>query len=563
MKNLQASWQDETWRTRVKEWIRNSLAAQNIQMLSEPQETQVRPWSIVLNVMTDEGKVFFKAAPPDSQYEPPLTQKLAEWFPEQIPQVLAVESVEGWWLARDGGESIRAKLVETRDQTEWQHGVQVYADLQSKLTSRVEVLLALGVPDRRPHTLPAQYENLLNDTAILRIDQEKGITSEEYASLKALSVPLQEWCAQLESSRIPNSLHHGDLNSSNVLKRDGQYRFIDWGDASIAHPFSSLRTVLVSIEMALDLPDYDPATQPARDAYLAAWADYDTPANLFATFRLAQRLSSLVSTLSLYQGIVAMSDAERAEFEHIVPSLLQEFLHADLEKYPFVWERVSNGSRGGIIQETMLEPTLESPLSKQRTLWDDFYAGSQFFMQQGNIYETLRNLARELELAHLEYALIGGMALVAHGYRRFTEDVDILMTPETLEKFRERFLGRGYVPAFQGARKAFRDTETGVRIEVVTTGEYPGDGKPKPVAFPNPMNVRLTRDGIWLITLEKLIELKLASGLSAPHRLKDLSDVQELILRLNLPLEFEKELDPSVRAEYQRLWDAAQSARSE
>lgn len=184
--------------------------------------------------------------------------------------------------------------------------------------------------------------------------------------------------------------------------------------------------------------------------------------------------------------------------------------------------------------------------------------------QDGRVSVPLsRALARRLEEEGLEYALLGGMSLVAHGYRRFTEDVDILMTPKTLETFKAKFLGRGYVPAFQGARKVFRDTETGVRIEIITTGEYPGDGKPKPVMFPNPHDARFAREGIWLITLEKLIELKLASGLSASHRLKDLSDVQDLILRLNLPQDFENNLDPSVRAEYRRLWHAAQSAKDE
>ncbi|TAH52632.1 MAG: hypothetical protein EYC68_06305 [Chloroflexota bacterium] len=207
--------------------------------------------------------------------------------------------------------------------------------------------------------------------------------------------------------------------------------------------------------------------------------------------------------------------------------------------------------------------TALNPASLPTTLWQDFYAGSQFFMGRGNVYETLRELARRLEEEGLEYALIGGMALVAYGYRRFTEDVDILMTPATLEIFKEKFLGRGYVPAFQGARKVFRDTQTGVRIEIITTGEYPGDGKPKPVAFPDPANARFAREGVWLITLEKLIELKLASGLAAPHRLKDLSDVQDLILRLDLPQDFENKLDPSVRVEYRQLWEMAQNARND
>lgn len=58
----------------------------------------------------------------------------------------------------------------------------------------------------------------------------------------------------------------------------------------------------------------------------------------------------------------------------------------------------------------------------------------------------------------------------------------------------------------------------------------------------------------------KLIELKLASGLSAPHRLRDLADVQDLIVALNLSLELNERLDASVRAEYARLWEAARGA---
>ena len=192
--------------------------------------------------------------------------------------------------------------------------------------------------------------------------------------------------------------------------------------------------------------------------------------------------------------------------------------------------------------------------------WDIYREGSRFFMKEGGVYETLRALVGRLNEERLEYAVIGGMALVVHGYRRFTEDVDILMTPETLRLFREKLLGLGYLPAFSEAAKSFRDTRTGVKIEVVTTGEYPGDGKPKPVVFPNPVDVRVEKEGLWVVVLEKLIELKLASGLTAPHRLKDLADVQELILHLSLPLNLTERFDESVRAEYRRLWNAAQGA---
>ena len=77
------------------------------------------------------------------------------------------------------------------------------------------------------------------------------------------------------------------------------------------------------------------------------------------------------------------------------------------------------------------------------------------------------------------------MALFRHGFRRFTEDVDILVTREGLKTIHEQLEGLGYVPPFTGS-KNLRDTESGVRIEFLIAGEFPGDGKPKPVAFPDP-----------------------------------------------------------------------------
>ena len=80
---------------------------------------------------------------------------------------------------------------------------------------------------------------------------------------------------------------------------------------------------------------------------------------------------------------------------------------------------------------------------------------------------------------------------------------------------------------------------------------------PKPVCFPEPEGQTVEEDDVLIINIEKLIELKLASGLSATHRMRDLADVQDLIIALNLPLELKDKLDESVCSEYQRIWDAA------
>jgi hypothetical protein len=115
----------------------------------------------------------------------------------------------------------------------------------------------------------------------------------------------------------------------------------------------------------------------------------------------------------------------------------------------------------------------------------------------------------------------------------------------------------GYIPPFTGS-KNLRDAEHGVRIEFLVTGGYPGDGRPKPVAFPNPDAAGVEIEGIRCLRLDRLIELKLASG-TTPGRRRDLADVQELIRILSLPADFANRLDPSVRDLYAELWGEVQS----
>jgi hypothetical protein len=185
--------------------------------------------------------------------------------------------------------------------------------------------------------------------------------------------------------------------------------------------------------------------------------------------------------------------------------------------------------------------------------------GSMHFEQNSAVHKTMRTLAQRLDALGIPYAVVGGMAMFAHGYRRFTEDVDLVVTRESMQRIRDELEGLGYVqPA--GTSTKLRDTSTGVRIEFLITGQYPGDGKPKNVAFPDPAQVATIVDGVQVLNLPKLIELKLASGLSAPHRMKDLTDVFELIRVLKLNESMADQLDASVRAKYLELWRTVRDA---
>lgn len=193
----------------------------------------------------------------------------------------------------------------------------------------------------------------------------------------------------------------------------------------------------------------------------------------------------------------------------------------------------------------------------------DLYAeGQRYFMGQGNLHNTLAQLTSDLKEHGIDYMVIGAVALLAHGYPRFTEDIDLVLTSEGLEVFHRELIGLGYVPAFPGAKKRLRSTRDGVTIEVMTTGEYPGDGKPKPVSIPEPSTASTEIDGIQIVTFEKLIELKLASGMTAPHRLKDLADVQELVKIRALQKDFAERLDPYVRDKFLELCESVAKSKT-
>jgi hypothetical protein len=179
--------------------------------------------------------------------------------------------------------------------------------------------------------------------------------------------------------------------------------------------------------------------------------------------------------------------------------------------------------------------------------------GSLFFQDRGAVQQALRRITSRLEEIGVPYAIVGGMALFQHGFRRFTEDVDILVTQESLPRIHEKLDGRGYLAPFSGS-KNLRDTELGVKIEFLIAGGFPGDGKPKPVSFPDPSAVAIEMDGRKYVPLATLIEMKLASGMTAPNRLKDLADVQEVVKSLKLPIEYADRLNPYVRDKFRELW---------
>lgn len=182
----------------------------------------------------------------------------------------------------------------------------------------------------------------------------------------------------------------------------------------------------------------------------------------------------------------------------------------------------------------------------------------QFFMEQSPVHDTMRRLAAAMRELQIPFAIAGAMAANAYGHKRTTADVDILIRREDLQRFKERFSGLGWVDKFQGS-KNFRDATNNIAVDTLLVGDYPGDELPKPVAFPPPETVATTHvDGLPYVSLNTLIELKLASGMTARHRLQDMADVIQLIRANRLPITYGANLNSYVAEAFSQMWQAAQ-----
>jgi hypothetical protein len=322
-------WQNPDWLKQTSEWIHAETTRRGIHITGKIEQPHIYPWSTVLRIPTNEGMMFFKATAPETMHESALTEMLAGWFPDCMPELLAVDTARGWMLMRDGGEPLRLSIRPTQDVSPWKSVIPLYSDLQVGLTERVSDLLTLGVPDWRLARLPELYRQLLTDTDSLRLDKPEGLTSAEFIQLKELGPRFDRICDELADFGIPESLNHLDFHDGNVLiGKDGRVTFFDWGDACVTHPFVSLRTFLVSIEIALKLEDYSftPEMAAMLDLYLEPWQRFAPKENLLAAYKLSRCVAAIVKALAWYQTVSNLEGSLREQYTRIVPELLKEFL---------------------------------------------------------------------------------------------------------------------------------------------------------------------------------------------------------------------------------------------
>jgi hypothetical protein len=172
-------------------------------------------------------------------------------------------------------------------------------------------------------------------------------------------------------------------------------------------------------------------------------------------------------------------------------------------------------------------------------------------LENESLWDAATRVNDALAARHVDYAVVGGVAVCLHGYRRNTVDLDVLIRPQDADAFRATMASAGFV--WDGDAKEHRSA-SGVAVQVVMAGEPEGPGQE--ATFPNPKDASCVTviEGLRVLSLAQLIQAKLACGLGDMRRThKDFADVVELIAIHRLDGSFARQLHKSVRKEFREL----------
>jgi hypothetical protein len=156
-----------------------------------------------------------------------------------------------------------------------------------------------------------------------------------------------------------------------------------------------------------------------------------------------------------------------------------------------------------------------------------------------------------LAAAGIPHAIVRGVAVCLHGYRRNTVDLDLLVRREDQPRIRAALEAGGYV---WSAEQAEFHAPSGIPVQFLLSGDRAGKGAEAILPEPDAPGVTVEREGLAVLDLARLIESKLACGLGSPRRThRDLADVVELIAIHGLSRSFARHLHKSLRPAFRQL----------
>jgi hypothetical protein len=298
-------WTARGWFAGAERWLHEAMAAIGRPLTGPAEQMQVWDLSCVLRAPTAAGHVWFKAtaASPLFVNEGLVMGALAGLFGDRVPAPGGRRrraGLDGAGRSRPGGRLGGAP-------GSGRGGGRGLARLQVEAAGQADRLLAAGYHDRRLDRLAAQAREWLPAIEatgkLAGIDDATWLSQDELAAVRAALPEVLACCEELAGHAVPPSIVHGDLHLGNVARGPAGYRFFDWTDACVAHPFFDLLTIRRGTGFAGEEGDGE-LRDRLQAAYLPAWAPFEPPARLARALQLAGPLGALHHAVS-YRSLVA------------------------------------------------------------------------------------------------------------------------------------------------------------------------------------------------------------------------------------------------------------------
>jgi len=254
----------------VRSWVDERLGGE----ASSIRSVKERPWGAVLRIDTSERRLYLKAVGPRGRHELRLLADVGSLSTGLSPDVVELEPVRGWVLMADHGEPAVEVLDAAAELSVTAALLPRYAELQRASAHLVPEWIDAGVPDRSPSRLPHLVAELLAGHGAMG---PLPLDPVDVAAYRDVLPDLEQACDALGRSATPLAIDHADIHGTNVLVGAGAPRLIDWGDACISHPFTSLLVPIEWVATKLPVEEQADAVHRLRDAYLDPWGEAGRP----------------------------------------------------------------------------------------------------------------------------------------------------------------------------------------------------------------------------------------------------------------------------------------------
>ncbi|MGA9102624.1 phosphotransferase [Aeromicrobium sp.] len=304
------------WRADVEEWVHDRVDDHGHRITGPLDQRRISAWSTQLVVPTDAGPVWFKALCPSMAFEPALQDLLATVVPEEVDRPYAIDPRRGWMMTTDRGSTLAESHEPTLD--DWHAVVATAAHLQREIATHREEVLATGVEDCSPGTVPRRFEMLVDRFSALPPDHPSHVDDDLRTELLATLPRLVDACAQIEASPMPVTLQHGDLHPGNVFATGESrsrspdrrsLRVFDFGDAQWAPALEVLSVPYGILTEAGTWP-----FQSVLDAYTDAWHDVVDVRSMHALWQATAFTQPVNRSLTWSGALTGATDQEVADW---------------------------------------------------------------------------------------------------------------------------------------------------------------------------------------------------------------------------------------------------------